>query len=214
VLEELDTDSALERLGGNQALYQRVLQSFLQDLARLPEQLDNCLASADLGGAARLLHTLKGLASTVGANPLAAVARKAELSVKDAQTQQLSLDAKALTGELRAAMDRAQAAMQLLAQPLATASGKNHIDAAPTDSLTPSSQAANISTLRELQTLLKTSNMHAIDVYDQWQRSCSLTDSPELQRLRQAMLSFDFEQAAQACQLLLDQIQTIINGQS
>jgi HPt (histidine-containing phosphotransfer) domain-containing protein len=205
VVIEVDTASALERLGDNQALYRRVLQSFLQDMAGLPVQLDACLSSGDLAGAARLLHALKGLASTVGANPLAAVARKAEFSVKDAQINPQLLNASALGSDLRAALDRAQEAMQLLAQSLPVAHGTGQRDAAPTDRQSASSQADHVSTLRELQTLLKASNMHAIDVYEQWQRATSAPDSPELKRLRQAMSAFDFDQAAQACQQLLDQ---------
>jgi HPt (histidine-containing phosphotransfer) domain-containing protein len=201
VQAELDTTSALERLGGSQSLYQRVLLSLLQDMAHLPEQLDRCLASADLTGAARLLHTLKGLSATVGANPLSAAARKAELSVKNANGEMQRLDTHAITTELGAALDSAQRVMQQVAQSFAPAQPFKVCTAAHTNSLTP----AELSLISDLQTLLNTYNMRAIDVYEQWQRTFSPADSVEVKQLRQAINAFDFDKAAQSCQQLLEQ---------
>ncbi|MCV2368940.1 PAS domain-containing hybrid sensor histidine kinase/response regulator [Roseateles oligotrophus] len=69
---------ALQRLGGKQEIYGRMLRSFVSDLARMPEQLRSALTQGDRLGAIRQMHTLKGLAATLGAVPLSAAAARAE----------------------------------------------------------------------------------------------------------------------------------------
>ena len=79
---DVDVAEALERLGGDTALYARILQAYLNEIASMPDQLDELMQAADLAGAARLLHTLKGLSATVGARDLAEVAKVLEGMVK------------------------------------------------------------------------------------------------------------------------------------
>lgn len=67
----LDVDGALERMGGDGEMYGSVLQSFVSELRNAPGQLSGLLGGADLSGAGRMLHTLKGLSATVGARDLA-----------------------------------------------------------------------------------------------------------------------------------------------
>ena len=57
---------ALARLGGKPAIYQRMLSNFARDLPDMPGQLNGFLAQGDRPSAARQLHTLKGLAATLG----------------------------------------------------------------------------------------------------------------------------------------------------
>ncbi|MBT9503927.1 MAG: PAS domain S-box protein [Burkholderiaceae bacterium] len=83
-----DVDAALARMGGNRRIYLRVLESFQQNLALLPEQLSTLLGADAAGDAERLaeamnaLHSLKGIASTLGLNALAACAARAEQALR------------------------------------------------------------------------------------------------------------------------------------
>jgi PAS domain S-box-containing protein len=80
---DVDIVSVLDRIEGNLELYQDMLQIFVDDLAAMPAQLSAYLAQGEVDSAVRLLHTLKGVAATLGANALAADAAsgEAELAV-------------------------------------------------------------------------------------------------------------------------------------
>jgi PAS domain S-box-containing protein len=74
----VDIDAALNRLGGNRPVYVRMLGRFVADLAAMPAQLQAQLDAGKKQEAVALLHTLKGLAGTLGATELAAAAADAE----------------------------------------------------------------------------------------------------------------------------------------
>jgi HPt (histidine-containing phosphotransfer) domain-containing protein len=184
----------LDRLGGNQALYARVLQSFLQEIASLPEQLEASLGSTDLTTAARLLHTLKGLSSTVGADHLAGVARQAELSVKAAKDANTPPDTATLLSELRAALSSTHSAMTQVATSFASEAA-----IAPA---APANAQEDVAKLRNLLALLEASDMAATEVYEELRASYADSDSADFQRLRVAMDELDFDKAAKACRAL------------
>jgi len=69
---------AIARLGGKTGLYRQMLRRFVDELAGMPGALQGLAASADRVSAARLLHTVKGVAATLGADGLAALAAQGE----------------------------------------------------------------------------------------------------------------------------------------
>ncbi|MCS6993833.1 MAG: PAS domain S-box protein [Anaerolineales bacterium] len=77
----LDTASALKRLGGNQALYARLLQMFQTENAHTIENIRRAWQTGSTEEARRLAHTLKGVAVTIGANRLAQAAKELETSL-------------------------------------------------------------------------------------------------------------------------------------
>ncbi len=64
-------EPALARLGGKTEVYQHMLRRLVVDLQTLPAELAAGAANADAQGVARALHTLKGVAATLGAGALA-----------------------------------------------------------------------------------------------------------------------------------------------
>ena len=204
----VDVTAALERLGGNQALYARVLEAFLKDLVTQPAQLAHCLEHADLLGAARLLHTLKGLAATVGASYLAAVARKCELAVKAAQAQTdtlAALDPDKFYREFNAAVANTQTVLAQVAQ--------GYTSPLPAPQLTSVSNstlpAQALDLLAQLHSLLRASDMQAVTVFEQLGQSDALNRLPAYETLTKAMAAFDFAGAAVACELLRIQAEKI-----
>jgi CheY-like chemotaxis protein len=207
----VDVAAALERLGGNQTLYARVLEAFLKDLVTQPAQLAHCLEHADLLGAARLLHTLKGLAATVGASYLAAVARKCELAVKAAQAQTdtvAALDPDKFYREFNAAVANTQTVLTQVAQ---VAQGyASPRPAPPLTSVANSTLSAQaLDLLAQLHTLLRASDMQAVTVFEQLGQSDALNRLPDYEALAKAMAAFDFAGAAVACELLRIQAEKI-----
>ncbi len=205
-IDAVDVVGALDRLGGNQTLYARVLESYLEDIAKLPDQFDACLGSPDLDTAARMLHTLKGLSATVGASYLAAVARQAEQAVKSVQNTEVPsapFNAATLSGKLRAAIVATQAVMGRVAQSFAQSPANDIVELPLALDATAPANATMAGKLAELHALLRASNMRALGSYEQLRVSLAAFDKEELQRLHAAINSFDFTRAAQACHALM-----------
>ena len=82
-LDSIDMVSALARLGNNKELYRRLLLMFHADHAQDGISIRAALQNNDLELARRLAHTLRGLAGTVGADELRAVAKDLEMAIAD-----------------------------------------------------------------------------------------------------------------------------------
>ena len=102
--------AALNRLGHNIALYERTLRLFVNDLGALPAQLHADQFAGDVPSAKRALHTLKGLAATLGVEALAAVAAQGETQLKGS----------AANAGLSAVVARTNTAIALASPPLDT----------------------------------------------------------------------------------------------
>lgn len=90
-IAEIDLKSALSRMGGNKDLYLRMLPKFIDSLNAQPTQLRAAIANGDLHGASRLLHSLKGLSSTMGVTHIAAEAARGEkILLKEISIQEAS----------------------------------------------------------------------------------------------------------------------------
>ena len=82
----LNSAAALKRLGGLHSVYLMALRSFVVEAGKLAAQLQAARADKDKQAALPALHTLKGLAGTVGAERLAGLSQMAELALKDGST--------------------------------------------------------------------------------------------------------------------------------
>jgi HPt (histidine-containing phosphotransfer) domain-containing protein len=79
----LNSAAALKRLGGLHSIYLMALRSFVVEAGKLAAQLQTARAELDQQAALPALHTLKGLAGTVGADRLAGLSQLAEQALKD-----------------------------------------------------------------------------------------------------------------------------------
>ncbi|OEZ92575.1 response regulator [Duganella phyllosphaerae] len=79
----INSDAALKRMGGLKPIYLMALRGFDGEAARLVAQIDAARAANDVQAALPPLHTLKGLAGTIGAERLEALARTAEVALKN-----------------------------------------------------------------------------------------------------------------------------------
>ena len=81
-LAGFDLSGALARMGGNQAMMNRLLLRFATDYASSASQVDELLHENQADSAANLLHRLKGVSLTLGAVALADAARQLESEIK------------------------------------------------------------------------------------------------------------------------------------
>lgn len=80
----LNVDNAITRFGGNQAVYCRALMQFLKDIKKLMGDLAN-LSLNDEDKIAKNLHSMKGVASTVGAEKVYALSERYYQKMHDRQ---------------------------------------------------------------------------------------------------------------------------------
>jgi two-component system sensor histidine kinase/response regulator len=78
----LDADTGLRRVAGKATLYLSLLRKFAARQKTAADEIRQALDADDWAGAERLAHTAKGLAGTLGADALQALAREVEMAIK------------------------------------------------------------------------------------------------------------------------------------
>jgi HPt (histidine-containing phosphotransfer) domain-containing protein len=202
----VDLERALARLGGKRHLYERLLRSFVNDLAGLHAQLQAQLAAGDAETASRALHTLKGLAGTLGASALSATADQglralAAAATPTAPSTATEPVAAALAAVLpvTAAIDAAGPRLLWLLQALQS---EQATIAAPAGGagIDPGTEAV---ALQELAALLENSDMRATEVMAELLHQPGSDRGAPWRALGDAIDSLDFERALRLCRSLL-----------
>ncbi len=192
----LDLASALHRLGGSVVLLGKVLHSFAADLEPMAQQFAGALAAAQCEQALGILHTLKGLAATVGAERLAHVAASLEARIKHGDL------APALAADM-AQLDAAVDATARALQPQLPLYPRPAPAQAPVAQGNAGKVGNRLDTLLRLHGLLHNSDMHALAVLDQVRQAWGVADLAALEPLGQAIAELDFSQASALCADLL-----------
>jgi HPt (histidine-containing phosphotransfer) domain-containing protein len=76
-------EESVTRLGGDRALFDEILEIFLEDAPTLLEQASNSLADGDCATLERAAHSLKGLSANFAAGPTVAAAYAVELHARE-----------------------------------------------------------------------------------------------------------------------------------
>ncbi len=157
----VDLDSALTRMAGLRDVYARMLQSFVGEL---PVHLDE-LAKESAELRERRLHTLKGVAATLGAAALARAMAAAEPEAADPRHPRV-LDALLALSEAQPALRRLQGAMQGSAAPMPSAGRANpetwRTALAPLIERLVENDAAALDELSRLRSLMPADSFNAL----------------------------------------------------
>lgn len=184
----LDSASAIRRMRGNTELYASLLDDFGTAADTLVRGLMQAHQQGDRDHALRQLHTLKGLAGTIGAMALAGLAAAQELAVRSARDDwHVFLEPAKLAEQL--------AAVQALAATTVPAGRADDEHDTPTP-LTQEQLATFVH-------LLDASNLEALDVYDAIASSMAHVHPETHQRIEAALANMDFAAAHAACQRLI-----------
>ena len=193
---DLDVTGALSRMGGNTTMFATVLQTFAQDMARVPAQLASVLSAAQLPEAVRAMHTLKGLAATVGARHLAQIALGLEVRLK----QGVPLDEHAeMVQTLQAAVDATAAAMAPVLARYAKA------PAPKAGRLPGPGDATLVPDVQALLAMLERSDMSALEGHARIRSVHGEGLGTDWEALDAAMADLDFDSAAMVCRQWLEQ---------
>ena len=196
----VDVHSALSRMGGKQDIYRRMLHTFVSDLPPLVAQLR---ATTEPDVVRRSLHTIKGLAATLGVGDLATAAASAEKSIME---MPLAASNVAAVANVSAVMERALPGLQALLAALAHEHAVANSDQGGGDRL-PLDRTALQAALQALLQLLAAQDMDAMTALSDVQQHCA--DAPgdamaaDMAALEQAMAHLDFDAALRHTQALL-----------
>ena len=207
----VDIGAALNRLGGKREVYLRMLRTFVNDLAAMPELLLGLAAQADVAALARLLHTLKGLAATLGATALAAEAGRGEKELnylpRATESAAAPADASAAAQSAVHAMRAAGPGLAALLHALHAAAASNSPPSSGPVAATPSLDRHALGrALRGLAEQLRSSDMAATDAVIELQRGFGAALGAPLQTLGDAIGALDFERALRHCNALIGEL--------
>ena len=194
----VDLATAVRRLGGKLGVYRRSLGTFVGDLGAIDAALADPPGAEGIAAAARELHTLKGVAATLGATRLAGAAADGERLLNaeptPAQAAQALSQVRQTIAALRSALGALCEALDgALPGPQEPASASDCAPPSPEDS------AALIDALTLLKDMLAESDMGAIDAVAGLRTRFRHTTSPALNPLEQAIGELDFEDAQRHC---------------
>jgi HPt (histidine-containing phosphotransfer) domain-containing protein len=192
--EELDVEGAQKRMGNNAAVFLSILEAFVRDAVLVPDQLAAHFANGLQEDAVRALHTLKGLAATVGATRLAGVAAQMESRTKAGV---MPSEQSALVTQLRDAIDAGVQALTPVLERLRP-------PPSPHDGteMTPAQFETGMTVLLDL---LKHSNMQALDAFEQMRLAQGQRWSGILHPISKEIERLDFDAAAALCEAYFSQ---------
>lgn len=190
-MADFDVTSALRRLGGSMPIYQRALKGFIQEVGSFESAFRTAIQDKQYSDAHRILHTLKGVSGTIGANRLTAMVSKEEQLLE----QQASNDAWRELDELwLLAAQVIEAAKQYLAQ---------MAPAAKTP--TPISYIAVLRTrVVELQQLLAAGDLEADDAFGRIQDAFGTLMPAEFALIEESIEALNYQKATELCNRLLE----------
>lgn len=215
-VDRLDVAAALQRLGGDAVLYQRIVSSHCAELSALPARLSALCASDASADLLALLHTLKGTSATVGATKLAHLLARVEQSVNRQHSvgepllnsgqlpdwlDGVSAEIRQTESALRRAMECAHSALP---------ANMDAIGKTPAISPSPSGPQELFQSiehwepnLQRLLSLLNACDMDALVLHEKMMQDSRVATIAQWQPLHQAMTVMDFEKAQLAVRNLL-----------
>jgi HPt (histidine-containing phosphotransfer) domain-containing protein len=196
-LDSINMKSALARLGEKQELYLRLLLMFRDNHAETAQAIRSALQDNDLSLARRLAHTLKGVASTIGANKLSAAAKNLETAIAQGESALFADNLEQVEQELAIVM----AALAVISR-----------SAPATDPIqTPGSDASRSSLgsqLNQLARLLHSNDAEATVLMGSLLRQPHETSLQEkLEALEVFIKRYDFEKALKELEILAQEQQ-------
>ena len=199
-LAGMELEAALDRLGGRLDIYARMLKTFHAELSALPDQLHAAVTQGRVPDAKHQMHTLKGLAATLGIPQLAAEAAQAERQLAAAETaSEASAVVRQVCGALRAAAPGLVSLLQLIAAPQqasqAVASASEH----------GGFEADLVEALEVLAIQLRQGDMAATTGIQELVRQFAPAHPALLSPLEEAVSALDFGRAIELCEALIDE---------
>jgi len=201
-LPGIDLAKGIERLQGNKKLYRKLLHEFVQNHADDLQKINQALADKNIQRAQRLAHTLKGVARSIAANHLSAIAEELEVSLRQGKPLQLAF------------LDTAQQEMSSLADSIGKIREPRKTDHQGVRQEEASFTIGTITPLlREMYVLLKMNRIDADKNLSGLQPFLVHADLETLGReLENSLEQFDFKGAAAVVENIAKQLGISLEG--
>ncbi|GAK86730.1 sensory box histidine kinase [Vibrio ponticus] len=188
VIEGLDTQSALARMGGNTKAYQKTLRNVVQSEVDVAQRISNAVEQGDIDTAVIAVHSLKGIAGNIGANYLVEPAQKLEHTLTEQKNQQrceLGKAEKEMIAEIDTLVKKMISAITQALSSSEQAPAKHNFDAVKFQQLAT-----------QLYSQLDDYDSAAVDTFDEMMASSGATVNPDLaKQASSAIANYDFEAA-------------------
>ncbi len=192
----------MKRFGQKTDIYRKALNGYKPEGDRLLDELAWQVNAAELAGAGATMHALKGLAATVGARKLAAVASDLEQQVrKNRHAEVSSVFTAATLARLEQLLTASDAALRAA---LSASQPEPASQQASTPALETASPAQLLARLSEIKMLLLAGNLRAVDLVEGLLQHLSSDDQTRLQDVIARTRDLQFPAAAQAVQRFLE----------
>jgi PAS domain S-box-containing protein len=207
---------AIQRLGGKVPLYRQMLRKVLLDLAAASDSLQVAAPTPDQPSLISVLHTLKGLVATLGAERLAAEIAESESVLKSCAD---GPESGMVARELRArvciqacdTIDRGRLKLEALLSAMEQSAEVGGAVGMGSDDLSGAFNSADAAALRTglgcLAELLRQSDMSALDALARLPRPPEGALRAPMQALESHIAALDFEPALGQCERLMDALQ-------
>ena len=187
----LDLELGLKRVKGNKRLYLQLLKDFKTDLSEFSNDMKKLLDNGDRAAAQRKVHTLTGLASSLGALELQQYAETLATVLK-AERQTTTIES-----ALATTCNCLQPLLTELERALPTKPAYDGDKSAPAGTFNSSDIAQQVSKLKDL---LNLRDMAAEDTFAEIRETLTAWDPPGTRQLAEAIDSLDFKTAENALQ--------------
>ncbi|ERE04293.1 PAS domain S-box protein [Pseudogulbenkiania ferrooxidans] len=187
----LNSEAAIVRFGGNLEIYRHTLLSFCEESRALRDGLQQARRLRQREQGIQFLHTLKGLAATIGAETLAATAALEEKALRSAEQ-----DWPADYADLEREAGQAEQAARQLAAELENSSRLN----APQHDAEQNPGLELAEGLDRLTQLLREANVEAIQLFASLRQRHGRARPGEFDRLNEAIMQMNFTAAVRLCE--------------
>ena len=195
LLPVLDLREALDRMGGDQTLLERVLGKFQKHYSHEMETLDRLLMDGDRVAAGRLVHKLKGAVSVIGAPNLSQTIVALEAALNDGETE---------LGHHLTAVSSGMARVRSEISDLLERAASDGGDAA----VVPIDVDKSLPLVKALERYLKENDLEAMEKLDEIKTVLNGTSvSGALEQMEVQLQQYDFEGALSAYYEVLSMIE-------
>lgn len=188
-LPSINIEGGLARVSGNKKLYRKLLLQFLENYEKTAEIFQKTLQDGEYSLVKMNLHTLKGVAGTIGADDLYHEIQKMESCINEGQTEKIALQIESFYPKLLQVLDSIR-----------------HFKDSVSDSMIPMLKedssdgfkfsAADKSLVESLQGYLTHYDMEATMVFDQLKAlPIAAVYSIQFKKIQTLMSHYDFEGA-------------------
>lgn len=183
----IDMVAGLARLRGNTKLYRSILQDFLTDYKTFTQEMNQSIQFGEYEISQRLVHTLKSVSATIGADELSACAARLEARLGQGETE--PIDELKLTFEKLAVLEpKIERFLSISAEKIITADKVDQDE----------DSALLVGPLKRIRALVELNDVEAEEAFSEISDLLASLYPTETQKLEKALDTFDFQGAVKA----------------